>query len=214
MTNDAGPAMITDRHFVEAVWRAVRALQPRQRAALLLNVRDGAGASALPLLNRAGLASVADIAALIDIPDAALRRLWNSLPFDDLQIGAYLGITWVQVVQLRQTARAVLVRRISEFGVSLQALLRTAGDSDIAALADLWRSELIAADDQHVPAELLQALVTNRLGEADREAVTGHVEVCARCAAEVSNLRARTAELSTYRPRQSRRAWILSKFRW
>lgn len=106
---------LEDRQYLERVWAAVAHLQPRQRAALLLNLRDPAGGSALQLVPLTGLASIREIAAIIDIPAAALARVWSALPFDDLQIGAHLGITRQQVINLRKTARATLARRLRDY---------------------------------------------------------------------------------------------------
>jgi hypothetical protein len=189
--NDGGHAGPSAEHrFVETVWRAVQGLQPRQRAALLLYAHDGGGRSALPLLSRAGVASFAEIARLVDIPDAALRRLWASLPLDDLQIGAQFGITWVQVENLRNTARAILARRLGDLRFVPALLDVSTRGNDIVDLAAIWRAELVAVcGDRHPPAELLAALLAGRLGDADREAVGGHVEVCVECAASLTSIR-------------------------
>lgn len=110
-------ARLDDRQYLEAIWAAIRQLQPRQRAALLLNLRDRGGGSALRLFPLTGIASMRDIAAAVEMPVEALARLWTALPLDDLQIGAQFGITRQQVINLRKTARATLARRLAAAGL-------------------------------------------------------------------------------------------------
>jgi hypothetical protein len=42
-----------------------------------------------------------------------LAELWNRLPLSDLEIGARLGATQRQVINLRKAARERLARRLS-----------------------------------------------------------------------------------------------------
>jgi hypothetical protein len=103
---------IQNRSWLKQLWDEVRALPPRQRAALLLNLRDDQGGSALLWLPITGVAAIRDIAVALELPVEEMARIWNSLPLDDLQIAARMNITRQQVVNLRKAARERLVRRM------------------------------------------------------------------------------------------------------
>jgi len=102
---------LSDREELEALWREVAVLPVNQRAALLLNLRDPDGGAALHVLPATGVVTRADLARLLDIGVPELDRLWDELPLDDLKIGARLGLTRQQVINLRKAARARLSRR-------------------------------------------------------------------------------------------------------
>jgi len=102
---------LSDREQLQALWEEVTALPVNQRMALLLNLRDPDGGSALHALPATGLVSRSDLAELIDMDAAALDELWDELPLDDLKIGVRLGLTRQQVINLRKSARARLARR-------------------------------------------------------------------------------------------------------
>ena len=111
---------MSGHHYVDSrpgllkrLWGEVCALPIRQRHALLLNLRDEQRSSALLLLPRIGIASFADIANVLDMTDEELHFIWNDLPMDDLQIARRLGLTRQQVINLRKTARARLIRRMA-----------------------------------------------------------------------------------------------------
>ena len=95
------------------LWREVACLPLAQRHALLLNLREEGGGSALMLVPLAGVASIRDIAEVLHMPGPELAALWRQLPIDDLTIAARLGITRQQVINLRKSARARLTRRMS-----------------------------------------------------------------------------------------------------
>ena len=86
--------------------------QPRQRAALLLNLRDDEGRGMIELWPQTGIAPMAELAkrARPDgggparvVADAAARRQW---------IAERLGVTRRQVINLRKCARERLARRL------------------------------------------------------------------------------------------------------
>lgn len=114
---DPAPA-ITDvleqRETLEGVWREIVELPPRQRAALLLNLRDPEGGAVLQMLPATGVVSVSSIAAALEITAVELAELWQRLPLDDLSIATQLGLTRQQVINLRKSARARLARRLRE----------------------------------------------------------------------------------------------------
>jgi len=112
---DPAPAIsdvMEQREALTAVWREIADLPPRQRAALLLNLRDPDGGAVLQLLPATGLVAMPDIASALGVDEAQLRAMWDALPLDDLSIAARLGITRQQVINLRKSARARLARRL------------------------------------------------------------------------------------------------------
>ncbi|HEV3059459.1 MAG TPA: hypothetical protein VGY48_14505 [Vicinamibacterales bacterium] len=107
-------AAIDRGRFLELVWHEVSRLPLRQRLALLLNLRDSGGGGLLWLLPIAGVATVRQIAGVLEIPDGEFARLWREIPLDDTAISARLGCTRQQVINLRMAARKRLVNRVGE----------------------------------------------------------------------------------------------------
>jgi hypothetical protein len=101
------------QEWLAHLWREVVCLPLAQRHALLLNLREEGGGSALMLVPLAGIASIAEIADLLCLSRDELATLWRQLPIDDLAIAARLGLTRQQVINLRKAARARLTRRMS-----------------------------------------------------------------------------------------------------
>ncbi len=104
------------RARLERVWQEVRALPIRQRAALLLNLKDEQGDSALALLPVLKIATVHQIAETLEMAPEALAAIWNDLPLEDLTIAERLGATRQQVINLRKCARERLARRLAMAG--------------------------------------------------------------------------------------------------
>ena len=109
---------LAHRQSLMRLWVEIRALPPRQRAALLLNLRDDDGRGTIELWPQTGVASVAELAAALDLTDAQLRALWPTLPRDDQWIAAHLGVTRRQVINLRKCARERLARRLRDIFVA------------------------------------------------------------------------------------------------
>lgn len=105
-------AEVNHRLYLQHLWREVADLPPRQRLALLLNLRDAQGRDVIALLPITGVASLRQIAEVIGIPAEEFAALWNDLPLDDARIAARLGITRQQVINLRKSARERLMRRM------------------------------------------------------------------------------------------------------
>lgn len=97
---------------LRVLWQEVRDLRRQQRQALLLNLRDHNGASAIELFVFLRITTIDDIAAALEMEPETLAALWNSLPLDDHTIGARLGVTRQQVINLRRAARERLARRL------------------------------------------------------------------------------------------------------
>jgi RNA polymerase sigma factor (sigma-70 family) len=106
-------AQYESRQYLATVWAEVRSLRQPQRAALLLNLRDGEGRNALALLLLARIATAEQIAEAIGITLERLTGIWNDLPLDDLSIASILGRTRQQVINLRKAARERLARRMN-----------------------------------------------------------------------------------------------------
>jgi DNA-directed RNA polymerase specialized sigma24 family protein len=104
------------RTFLARLWSEIRELPPRQRIALLLNLRDADGRGMIGLFPITEIATVSDLAQTLDMPEARLRELWDELPRDDEWIAAWLGVTRRQVINLRKCARERLARRLRRDG--------------------------------------------------------------------------------------------------
>jgi len=103
------------RQTLERLWKQIAILPARQRAALLLHLRDGEGGSGVAVFVFLGIATFDAIASALDFTPERLAELWNTLPLDDLAIGALLGATRQQVINLRKAARERLAGRIQAF---------------------------------------------------------------------------------------------------
>src|SRR4029079_4859469 len=100
------------KSYLEKLWSEIRELPQRQRAAILLNLKDSQGNSMIEMLPVTGIASIRQIAETLEIRAEDFAGLWNKLPLDDNQIAERLGITRQQVINLRKSARDRLARRL------------------------------------------------------------------------------------------------------
>jgi DNA-directed RNA polymerase specialized sigma24 family protein len=98
------------RTSMRELWDNVRRLAARQRIALLLNLRDANGNDCLSLLPLTRTATIAEIAAALEMAPEALAALWNDLPLSDARIAELLGATPRQVIKLRRLGRERLRR--------------------------------------------------------------------------------------------------------
>jgi hypothetical protein len=98
--------------WLRRFWDEIVALPPLQRAAFLLNLRDGAGRGAIGLLPITGVADLRRLAAVLDMTPGRLADRWRTLPLDDAAIAARLGLTRHYVLLLRRAARERLARRL------------------------------------------------------------------------------------------------------
>lgn len=106
---------VEQRFFLEQLWQEVCQLPQRQRMALLLNLRDARAGDALILLTLTGIASLRQIAGVLEMPVEKLASLWSKLPLQDADIALLLGITRQQVINLRKSARERLARRVAAY---------------------------------------------------------------------------------------------------
>jgi RNA polymerase sigma factor (sigma-70 family) len=117
---DQLPAAATDldsdidrREYLRNLWAEITSLPMRQRAALLLNLRDGEGRGCIELFHLAGVATFKQIAEVLELSLEQFATLWNDLPLDDLAIADRLGLTRQQIINLRKSARSRLSRRMN-----------------------------------------------------------------------------------------------------
>jgi RNA polymerase sigma factor (sigma-70 family) len=101
--------------FLERLWLEISQLPPKQRVALLLNLRDNEEREAIALFPAAGIASIEDISTVVDIPLEEFYDLWKELPLDDVRIAERLKLTRQQVINLRKSARERLTYRMRHF---------------------------------------------------------------------------------------------------
>jgi hypothetical protein len=107
---------LAQRGFLSRLWAEIRQLPVRQRAALLLNLRDADGRGMIGLFPITGTAELPDLAQALDMPEEKLLALWGELPRDDEWIAAFLSVTRRQVINLRKCARERLARRLRSAG--------------------------------------------------------------------------------------------------
>jgi hypothetical protein len=103
---------LDQRRFLVQIWDEVGRLPVRQRLALLLNLRDPKGSGILWLLPIAGVATIQQIARVLEIPLDEFLDLWREIPIDDATIAARLGCTRQQVINFRVSARKRLLNRV------------------------------------------------------------------------------------------------------
>jgi hypothetical protein len=106
---------IEKRMFLQRLWEELQQLPVNQRAALLLNLKDGSGFGAITLFPATGIASVRQLAAALEMSAETLAELWNELPIEDARIAELLGLTRQQVINARKSGRERLVRRLKGF---------------------------------------------------------------------------------------------------
>jgi len=108
-------AQLIHRDYIRRVWKEIGALPLEHRKALLLNLNDSAGGD-IRLFDSLGIASVRQIAAILEMDALDFARLWNDLPLDDVRLAELLGISRQDVANRRSTARKRLARRLQEAG--------------------------------------------------------------------------------------------------
>jgi DNA-directed RNA polymerase specialized sigma24 family protein len=125
-------ARIDGRRFLARAWSEIGELPIRQRLALLLHLRDANGGGVLWLLPLLGLATIRQVARLLDLPDREMAELWPRLPLDDQTFAARLGCTRQQVINLRMSARKRLATRLRDVRAGRRD--RSPGPGNLAGL--------------------------------------------------------------------------------
>jgi len=103
------------RRYLDQAWRECLAMPRYMRAAVLLSLRDQFGAGLLPVFHAAGVTPLRQVGEALGMKPDELAAIWAHLPWDDRAIGRRLGITGLQVLNLRTAARSRLLR-----GMALQ----------------------------------------------------------------------------------------------
>src|SRR5262249_8183407 len=106
---------VEKRIFLQRLWEELRQLPVQQRAALLLNLRDHKGRGCIALFPATGIATIDQLAEALEMRAEQLAEIWNELPLEDAKIAELLKQTRKQVVNLRQSARRRLARRLKGF---------------------------------------------------------------------------------------------------
>ncbi len=112
---DTGPKAQETLEMAEGIrhiWSELIKLPLRHRQALLLNLKDRDGGLILTL-PMSGSVRIGEIASALEMTPKGLAEIWNSLPWDDLRIAEHMQISRQQVINLRQAARAKLLRAIA-----------------------------------------------------------------------------------------------------
>jgi hypothetical protein len=107
---------IDQKIYLRKLWEEIVQMSQRHRTALLLNLRDDQGGSALDLFVFSGLVSFKQIATGLGLSEEELATLWNDLPLEDAVIATRLQVTRQQVINLRKSARERLGRRMIQLG--------------------------------------------------------------------------------------------------
>lgn len=106
---------VEKRIFLQRLWDELQQLPLNQRAALLLNLKDEGGRGCIALFPVAGIASLRQLAKVLEIEPHRFAELWNELPIDDAKIAEMLGLKRQQVINARKAGRERLARRLKGF---------------------------------------------------------------------------------------------------
>ena len=101
------------RDYLQQAWQECLAMPTLMRAAVLLSLRDQHGAGLLPVCHAAGVSSLRQVSDALGMKPDELAAIWAPLPWDDRAIGRRLGMTGLQVLNLRTAARSRLLRALA-----------------------------------------------------------------------------------------------------
>jgi hypothetical protein len=105
------------RAYIGRLWEEICRLPLRQRAALLLNLKDSEGNSRLEMFWLMNVASIRQIARALEMTDLEFAELLRELPLEDARIAERLDLTRQQIINLRKSARERLARRLKPSAV-------------------------------------------------------------------------------------------------
>jgi hypothetical protein len=103
------------RVYLQKLWAEICQLPEKQRAALLLNLKDAQGGCGIAFFPLTGIANFRQLAQALALSAEELAEVWHHLPLDDLTIAARLAVTRQQVINLRKSARERLARRLNDY---------------------------------------------------------------------------------------------------
>lgn len=108
---------LSQQAYLKNLWEEIEQLSSRHCAALLLHMRDDQGESPVDLFLSMQITSFSQMAAVLEMEEEELVKLWNRLPLDDATIAERLGLRRQQIINLRSAARMRLARRMKERGL-------------------------------------------------------------------------------------------------
>jgi len=113
------PQVVEWRFQLKWLWNEIQELNVSQRRALILHMRDDGQRSVVEFLPLAKVASLREVAAVLEMPVEELAGMLDKLPLGDIEIGEMLGVGRQKVINMRNDARKRLVRRSvkAEWGV-------------------------------------------------------------------------------------------------
>lgn len=106
---------VEKRIFLQRLWEELQLLPLNQRAALLLNLKDAEGRGCIALFSVTGIATLRQLADVLEISADRFAELWNELPIEDSKIAELLSLTRQQVINARKSGRERLTRRLKGF---------------------------------------------------------------------------------------------------
>ena len=106
---------VEKRIFLQRLWEELRQLPLNQRAALLLNLKDADGRGCIALFSITGIATLRELAEVMEMSAESFAELWNELPVEDSRIAELLRLTRQQVINARKSGRERLTRRLKGF---------------------------------------------------------------------------------------------------
>jgi hypothetical protein len=98
------------RRYLDQAWQEFTAMPVHMRTAVLLSLRDQHGAGLLPVFHAAGVTPLRKVGDALRMKPDELAAIWAHLPWDDRAIGRRLGLTGMQILNLRTAARSQLLR--------------------------------------------------------------------------------------------------------
>jgi DNA-directed RNA polymerase specialized sigma24 family protein len=113
-------AVMERNQWLLDLWREICILPARQRAALLLNLRDETGNCATTVFVSSGVAGLPELAAALAMPLEEFVELWRHMPLSDLDIASRLNVSRQQVINFRKCAKERLVRRLRKDSTELE----------------------------------------------------------------------------------------------
>lgn len=106
---------VEKRIFLQRLWEELQLIPLNQRMALLLNLKDDEGRGCVALFPVTGIATLRQLAGVLEMSAERLSELWNELPLEDARIAELLGLTRQQVINARKSGRERLTRRLKGF---------------------------------------------------------------------------------------------------
>jgi hypothetical protein len=86
------------REHLKKVWAEIGELPLRHRIALMLNLKDRQGDALVWLFPILRVASVKQIAEMLEFPPEEFAAVWRELPWEDIKIAERLGLTRQQLL--------------------------------------------------------------------------------------------------------------------